>query len=165
LWRCHRHLARVGVVEWSKDGYDYTTHLACRPRRSVSYCTRLSLQVSDQSSGNALSYAILSVLYQNGIATSTQVFKALDNMPTATLALSLGSNASATFLIAYKAWCVCIVPGVIMIWCNRLHCRKHKHAIAAVSVKHYTRTNSERILALLVESGLFYCVIQVGETI
>ena len=78
-------------------------------------------------------------------------------------ALSLATNMVATSLIAYKAWSV-LHPWSLkrsMLWYLT---RKHQKSIRSNLGSLKRPTKIQKTLALLVGSGLLYCILWVGQT-
>lgn len=78
-------------------------------------------------------------------------------------ALSLATNMVATSLIAYKAWSVLHVRSLKRSMFRCLT-RKHQKSIRSNLGSLKRPTKIQKILALLVGSGLLYCILWVGQT-
>lgn len=71
--------------------------------------------------------------------------------------MSVATNATATLLIAVRAWSVCISS----LCAPRLIFALRTHLMACKFGNHSLRTRAHSVLLLLVESGCVYCAIQV----
>lgn len=99
---------------------------------------------------------------------STRVSSVLDgkellvnNVFTARIALSLATNAIATLLIAYKLWYVG-GPALARMFLSYPHRTHRKFVINNLGMAQ-RQSKVEKVLVLLVESGVLYCALQVGH--
>src|SRR6266404_923505 len=75
----------------------------------------------------------------------------------------LGTNILSTSLIAWKAWCVgssCLFPSAFLTTFPR----EYRRTVSAHLSKGSPSVRAEKVLALLIESGLVYCVLWVTSS-
>ncbi len=75
--------------------------------------------------------------------------------------LSLATNALATVLIAYKAWCVLRRLSPFAVLMTIVPTREHKQLVKKLFSAAGTKSRVLNALALLVESGSIYCALVV----
>lgn len=79
--------------------------------------------------------------------------------------LTLATNMWATSLVAYKAWCAQTSDTVIVSLIEPTRhdlFRRHRRSVRAFLGTGNRKTQAERLMALLVESGALYCFIWVS---
>lgn len=111
-------------------------------RSSVSF----SLSYSEDSSSDTVS------------STSNGALLGGDTMGAVAASLSLLTNFVATKLIVYRTWCV--TASLWRRWSMKMTDalrREHRHIVMWYLQESSPRTQVERTLGLLVESGLLYC--------
>jgi hypothetical protein len=77
--------------------------------------------------------------------------------------LSLGTNFVATVLIAIKAWCVAYFCRIVPVL--NIISRSFRQNISQNIGDAHGRGRVEKILALLIETGLMYCLTQVSRSL
>ena len=84
-----------------------------------------------------------------------------NNAEIASWAMSMATNAAATILIAYRTWYEYLASGSNALSHPFNHTRQHRQSIKKTLGSTDKVTGAERILWLLVESGLIYFVLWV----
>ncbi len=75
----------------------------------------------------------------------------------ATTIVSLATNALATVLIAYKAWCALRRLDLFAVLMTIVPTREHRQLVKKLFSAAGTKSRVLNALALLVESGSIYC--------
>ena len=101
----------------------------------------------------------------NATGASLPIVYTGDPWGLAAVAFSLATNTFSTSLIGYKAWYVALPrvlpPNPHLIGGPFGHCREHRSFLRAHLGTRRSTTTVVRMLALLVESGVAYCLIWV----
>ena len=91
--------------------------------------------------------------------TTASIDKAIDYSQVANLVFSLITNITATSVIASKVWYVvqsCDDTGQHKL--SDMHRRQRQWVRKEMGIARTKNTRGEKIMILLIESGLFYCV-------